>query len=81
MYRSYSLRMRKDLRDIFDQIRATSSNSTCRMSEDVSAQCTATSLFVPKTALEQVLSKLKWTYFIKKKKKQNINLKKINSFG
>lgn len=65
--------MRKDLRDIFDQIRATSSNVMGRMSEDVSAQSTAASLFVPKTALEQALSKSKWTNFIKKK-----NLKKFN---
>lgn len=38
------------------------------MSEDVSAQSTAASLFVPKTALEQALSKSKQIYFFEKKK-------------
>lgn len=49
-----------------------------RMSEDVSAQSTAASLFVPKTALEQALSKSKRTNFIKKKIFLNV-IQQINS--
>lgn len=55
--------MRKDLRDIFDQIRGTSSNIT-RMSDDNSVQNNNLNLNVPKSIFEQSQSKLKLIYSV-----------------
>jgi len=58
-YCSNSLRMRKDLRDIFDQIRAMNYiNITSRMSDDTFAQNNNTNLFAPRTLSDQTQSKL-----------------------
>lgn len=53
--------MRKDLRDIFDQIRAT--GTMYKKSEDISAQNNAT-LSIPRTTSEQTQSKLILTCLI-----------------
>lgn len=56
----YSLRMRKDLRDIFDQIRVTGSNMVYnRMFNDKPALNNNSNLYLPSTSSEQPQSKLK----------------------
>lgn len=49
--------MRKDLRDIFDQVRAASHKSEYKRSEDNIVQNSAT-LSIPRTTSEQIQSKL-----------------------
>lgn len=49
--------MRKDLRDIFDQVRAASHKSEYKKSEDIIVQNSAT-LSIPRTISEQTQSKL-----------------------
>jgi len=49
--------MRKDLRDIFDQVRAASHKSEYKKFEDITVQNSAT-LSIPRTTSEQTQSKL-----------------------
>lgn len=64
--------MRKDLRDIFDQVRAANHKSEYKKSEkseDITVQ-NNTTLSIPRTISEQTQSKLVLTYLVKKKKNQ-----------
>lgn len=49
--------MRKDLRDVFEEIRETGSSSTYKMSDDVSAQNSSSNMIYTKTRDEQISSK------------------------
>lgn len=64
IFHYYSLRMRKDLRDIFDQIRA-ESHTMNKKSEDITVQNNVT-LSIPRTTSEQIQSNLAFTYLIYK---------------
>lgn len=65
MFWCYSLRMRKDLRDIFDQVRA-ESHTINKKSENISVQNNLR-LSIPRTS-EQTQSNLTLIYLVYKKK-------------